>query len=83
MTNETERFPCMLEGKYVPGEPIPLSFWHAMYYAGRGNEDVNLLKGWTYVGQNGVVATKTLKSNCGELCDQEISTFTLKEESSN
>jgi hypothetical protein len=39
-----------------------------------------LVKDWTYVGQDGVVATKTLKSTCGGMCDYEESVFTLKEQ---
>jgi len=38
-----------------------------------------LLKDWTYVGRDGVVATKTLRSTCGGLCDQEVAIFTLRE----
>ncbi|HSL05723.1 MAG TPA: hypothetical protein VK901_19545, partial [Nitrospiraceae bacterium] len=59
-------------------------FWSSMYVSGRGEvstipEQMFLLKDWTYVGQNGVVATKTLRSTCGGMCDQEIATFTLRE----
>jgi len=50
-----------------------------LYSVSRGAEEINLLKGWTYVGRNGVVAIKRLTSNCGGLCDQEVSIFTLKE----
>ena len=51
-----------------------------MYAVARGAEEVNRLKGWTYVGKNGVVATKTLRSKCDGLCNQEVSIFTLKED---
>jgi hypothetical protein len=68
----------------VPGQPQYYPFWSPMYLFGReaettGEDMFLLLKDWTYVGQNGVVATKTLRSTCGGQCDQEVSTFTLKE----
>lgn len=55
-----------------------------MYVGGRGEVSTDpmqmfLLKDWTYVGKDGVVATKTLRSTCGGMCDQEVATFTLKE----
>jgi hypothetical protein len=37
-----------------------------------------LLKDWTYVGEDGVVATKTIRSACGGMCDQEVATFRLR-----
>ncbi|MBI3807516.1 MAG: hypothetical protein HY281_08410 [Nitrospirae bacterium] len=58
---------------------MPHPFLHPMYYASRNGEEVNLLRNWTFVGKNGVLATKTLKSDCAGLCDQEVSIFTLKE----
>lgn len=39
---------------------------------------INLLKRWTYVGNNGVVATKTLHGSCGGFCE-DVTVFTLKE----
>jgi hypothetical protein len=38
-----------------------------------------LLKDWRYVGKDGVVATKTIRSTCGGMCDQEVATCTLRE----
>ena len=74
----------MLQHKCVPNPPEFSPFWSSMYISGHGEvstvpEKMFLLKDWTYVGQNGVVATKTLKSTCGGMCDQEIATFTLRE----
>lgn len=43
-------------------------------------EQMFLLQDWTFVGRDGVVATKTLRSTCRGMCDQEVSTFILKEE---
>lgn len=79
-TNETERPFFVLEGKCVPREPEPIPFFYSMYAVSRGGQDINSLKNWTYVGKNGVVAVKKLRSNCDGLCDQEVTVFTLKEE---
>jgi len=77
-TNETIRPWTMVQYRCVPREPEPYPFFHMMYAVARGAEEVNRLKGWTYVGQNGVVAKKVLGGNCGGHCeDQTI--FTLKE----
>lgn len=76
--------PFYLEGNCVPNKPQVYSFWSPNYIAGRGEvatmpEQMFLLKDWTYVGKNGVIATKTLSSTCGGMCDQEVATFTLRE----
>lgn len=78
-TNETERLYTMVQHQCVPGELVPNPFFYSLYGVSRGAEEINLLKGWTYVGRNGVVAIKRLTSNYGGLCDQEVSIFTLKE----
>ena len=77
-TNETERLYTMVQYRCVPGELVPYPFFYSMYAVARGAEEINLLKDWTYVGRNGVVATKTLHGNCGDFC-QDVSVFTLKE----
>jgi len=74
----------MLNFKCVPNQPELAPFWSTMYVSGRGEVSTDpmqmfLVKDWTYVGQDGVVATKTLKSTCGGMCDQEVATFTLRE----
>jgi hypothetical protein len=66
-----------------PITPKPYS-WSIQYILGRSElatmpEQMFLLQDWTYVGRDGVVATKTLRSTCRGMCDQEVSTFTLKE----
>lgn len=76
--------PAYIDYNCVPNKPKPYSFWSTHYISGRGEVSPDpmvmfLLKDWTYVGQNGVVATKTLRSTCGGMCDQEVATFTLKE----
>jgi hypothetical protein len=76
--------PYMLNHQCVLNKPLPYSFWSPMYISGRGEVSTDpmrmfLVKDWTYVGQDGVVATKTLRSTCGGMCDQEVATFTLKE----
>ncbi|MGC4097621.1 MAG: hypothetical protein QM706_10930 [Nitrospira sp.] len=76
---------AMVNYKCVPNRPEPSPFWTSMFISGRGEVSTDpmvmfLLKDWTYVGQNGVVATKTLRSTCGGQCDQEVSVFTLKEQ---
>jgi len=77
-TNETERPVTYVNFECVPGKPLPYPFFYSIYAVARGGDEVNLLKGWTYVGKNGVVATKVLRGNCGDYCeDQTI--FTLKE----
>ena len=72
----------------VPAPPMPYPFFQVMFIMGRsentGSGDPLVLwrlKDWTYVGQNSVVATKTLRSTCQGMCDQEVSTFTLREDS--
>ncbi len=77
-TNETERPVTYVDYQCVPGKPLPHPFFYGMYAVSRGAEEINLLKGWTYVGKNGVVATKSLHGNCGDLCE-DVSVFTLKE----
>ena len=76
--------PYMLEHQCVPNKPQWHPFWSTNYISGRGEiagmpEQMFLLKDWTYVGQNGVVATITLQSTCGGMCDREVCVFTLKE----
>jgi len=80
----TGSIPAYINYQCVPNKPKPYSFWSSHYISGR--EEVSgdpmqmfLVKDWTYVGQNGVVATKTLRSTCGGICDQEVATFTLRE----
>jgi hypothetical protein len=75
--------PYMLNHQCVLNKPLPYSFWSPMYISGRGEVSTDpmrmfLVKDWTYVGQNGVVAAKTLRSTCGGMCDQEVATFTLR-----
>lgn len=74
---------AMVNYECVPNRPELSPFWSPMFISGRGEISTDpmvmfLLKDWTYVGQNGVVATKTLRSTCGGQCDQEVSVFTLK-----
>jgi hypothetical protein len=68
----------MVNYQCVPGEVVPNPFFYSLYAVSRGAEEINLLKGWTYVGRNGVVATKTLHGNCGALCE-DVTVFRLKE----
>lgn len=78
-TNETERpVSYHLEGNCAPGKPLPLPFFYAHYAVARGADEVNLLKGWTYIGRNGVVAKKVLRGYCGDSCEDHT-VFTLKE----
>lgn len=75
----------MVNYKCVPNRPELSPFWTSMFVSGRGETSTDprtmfLLKDWTYVGQNGVVATKTLRSTCGGQCDQEVTLFTLRED---
>ncbi len=74
----------ILNGKCVPNPPEFYPFWSSMYFSGRGEagttpEQMFLVKDWTYVGRDGVIATKTLRSSCGGMCDQEIATFVIRE----
>ena len=71
------------ERKCELNEPLLNPFWSPRYVSGRGEVSTDpmkmfLLKDWTYVGRDGVVATKTLRSTCGGMCDEEVATFTLK-----
>lgn len=77
-TNETERPVAYVNYECVPGKVFPYPFFYSMYAVARGADEFNLLKGWTYVGRNGVVATKVLRGHCGDHCEDE-SVFTLKE----
>ncbi|MDX2251213.1 MAG: hypothetical protein NW202_02920 [Nitrospira sp.] len=76
--------PAYIDYQCVPNQPKPYCFWSCFYISGR--EELSgdpmhmfLVKDWTYVGQNGVVATKMLSSTCGGMCHQEVAIFTLKE----
>lgn len=76
---------AMVNYKCVPNRPELSPFWTSMFISGRGEVSSDpmvmfLLKDWTYVGENGVVARKSLKSTCGGMCDHEESVFTLKEQ---
>jgi hypothetical protein len=77
-TNETERPVAYPDGQCVPGKPLALPFFYAKYAVSRDFPEINLLKDWTYVGKDGVVATKTLRGNCGDFCE-DVTVFTLKE----
>ncbi|ODT46874.1 MAG: hypothetical protein ABS70_00130 [Nitrospira sp. SCN 59-13] len=75
----------MVNYKCVPNRPERSPFWTSMFVSGRAEVSTDpmvmfLLKDWTPVGQNGVVATKTLRSTCGGQCDQEVTVFTLRED---
>ncbi len=77
-TNETVRHVAYVNYQCVPGKVFPVPFFYANYAVARGADEFNLLKGWTYVGRNGVVATKALRGNCGDHCEDQT-LFTLKE----
>ncbi|MBX3308044.1 MAG: hypothetical protein KF751_18520 [Nitrospira sp.] len=77
-TNETIRPWAMVQHRCVPREPEPYPFFYPMYAVARGADEVNRLTGWTYVGQNGVVAKKVLRGNCGDHCEDQT-VFTLRE----
>jgi len=77
-TNETERPVAYPEGQCAPGKPVAYPFFYAMYAVSRGAVEINLLKDWTYVGQDSVVASKVLRGNCGDFCE-DVTVFTLKE----
>lgn len=79
---ETENVPFVLNYRCVllPERAMPYPFWSSAYVSGRAVEgDVNFLRDWTYVGRDGVVATKTLRGNCGGMCDEEVSVLTLRQ----
>jgi hypothetical protein len=74
----------MYNYKCVPNPPELEPFWSTKYVGGRGEMSTNpmkmfLVKDWTYVGRDSVVATKTLRSTCGGECAEEVAIFTLKE----
>jgi hypothetical protein len=77
-TSETERPIAYPDGQCAPGKPLPYPFFYGKYAVSRGVPEINLLKGWTYVGRDGVVATKTLRGRCGDFCE-DLTVFTLKE----
>ncbi|TKB91777.1 MAG: hypothetical protein E8D41_09890 [Nitrospira sp.] len=85
MSQETSTFwHYNLNHECVLNPPRLAHFWSSRYMRGRAEVDPDpmkmfLLRDWTYVGRDGVVATKTLRSTCGGMCDQEVATFTLKE----
>ena len=65
-----------------PERAQPHAFWVPAFVSGRDEDgQTNLLSkdGWTYVGRDGVVATKTLRSSCGGVCDEEVTKLTLRE----
>ena len=70
-------FNCVL----LPERATPFPFWMPSYLSSReADGQINFLNksGWTYVGQGDVVAKKTLRGDCGGLCDEEVTVFTLK-----
>jgi hypothetical protein len=76
---ETVMTPAMDNFECVPGKVMPYPFWWGSYLSGREAEgEVNFLKNWEYVGQDGIVAKKTLRGSCGGMCDEEQSVFTLR-----
>lgn len=80
----TGSIPAYIDFQCVPNKPKPYSFWSTHHISGREEASADPMQmfrvtDWTYVGQDGVVATKSLRSTCGGMCDQEVSTFTLKE----
>jgi hypothetical protein len=77
-TNETIRHVDHVDYQCLPGKVLPHPYFYPRYAVSRGFPEVNLLKGWTYVGRNDVVATKTLRGNCGDFCE-DVTVFTLKE----
>jgi hypothetical protein len=77
-TNETERPVAYPDGQCAPGKPLPYPFFYGKYAVSRGVPEINLLKDWTYVGRDGVVATKRLRGSCGDFCE-DVTVFTLKE----
>lgn len=77
-TSETERPVTYPNSQCTPGQAVPRPFFSAMYAVSRGATEIKLLKGWTYVGREGVVATKSLRGRCGDTCE-DLTVFTLKE----
>jgi hypothetical protein len=80
---ETMNIPFMREFTCVllPERATPYPFWMPAYLSSReADGQVNFLNksGWTYVGQGDVIAKKTLRGDCGGLCDEEVTVFTLK-----
>jgi hypothetical protein len=70
-------FNCVL----LPERATPYPFWMPAYLSSReADGQINFLNksGWTYVGQGDVVAKKTLRGDCGGLCDEEVTVFTLR-----
>ena len=76
---ETEQLAFVLNFQCVARNPEPYPFWMPTYMAGRSAQEINYLKGFDYVGRDGVVARKELRSNCGGLCDEEVSVFEIRE----
>ncbi len=79
---ETVNEPYVLNFNCVvrPEGAMPFPFWWSAFLSGREVQgDVNFLKNWDFIGRDGVVARKTLRGNCGGLCDEEVSIFTLKQ----
>jgi hypothetical protein len=80
-SGETETSMAMVNYACVPGDVSPLPFWWSSYMTGREENggDINLLKDWEFVGREGIVARKILRSSCLGGCDEERSVFTLRE----
>ena len=79
-SGETMNTPMVVDFECVLSRaPEPYPFWSMSYLSSREPDEINFLKkdGWTYVGETGVVATKTLRGNCGGLCE-EVTVFTLR-----
>lgn len=78
-TSETERPVADPNGQCAPGKAVPRPYFSAMYAVSRSRVELKLLKDWTYVGKDGVVATKTLRGRCGDFCE-DLTVFTLKQD---
>jgi hypothetical protein len=78
-SGETEMTPRNEEFRCVPGSKMPFPYWWSSFLSGREpNGEVDFLGGWEYVGRDDVVARKVLRGDCGGLCDEERSVFTLR-----
>ncbi|HET8692332.1 MAG TPA: hypothetical protein VFM30_09415 [Steroidobacteraceae bacterium] len=76
---ETEMTPTNVDFQCVPGDTNEFPYWWSSYMSGREQSgDVNFLTDWEYVGQGDVVARKLLTGDCGGLCTEERSIFTLR-----
>jgi hypothetical protein len=59
-------------------EILTVGWWTASFNLARYSDGGVPIRGWSIVNRDGVVATKTIQSQCGGMCESETTTLTLR-----